>query len=244
MHYSFYGERITGAGIDHHDLASRGKPHGDLFARAENSGSEACHVEVARWNESTSRWERYAFMKVFGGEHLEAPDAHAVETAELFAMEINIVQDLGTHAPVIHRMPTFATVPAAPVSKPRPNNSRIVLGRRIGRDGAQVDWSGQYQTWAMDANGHTLHCGPKNGPFDQARANDEILTWELWADGIALHNPDCPTAAARRKTVKLVCAKLGGDVSQPGNYFSFDIPAQYSVALPLPSLVAEGSAVS
>lgn len=43
---------------------------GMLVARAEESGCEACYVEVARWVPERERFEKYAFLKLFGGEEI------------------------------------------------------------------------------------------------------------------------------------------------------------------------------
>lgn len=71
----------------------------DVVARVEQSGSEGFYVEAIRWDEGASRWERYAFEKVFD-----------LTEAEVLANRIN--QNSGT-SPVFHRMNTAQTVSAA-----------------------------------------------------------------------------------------------------------------------------------
>ncbi len=78
-----------------------------LFARAEDSGSEGCYVEVARWNAKTHRWERFAFEKCFGGEDGNEPgSAHA--TAARVASHINDASGNGDTG-LIHGMPTWGS---------------------------------------------------------------------------------------------------------------------------------------
>jgi len=59
-----------------------------LWARAENSGSEGCYVEVAKWNFVSNRWERFAFEKFFGGEMWD--DLGDEQTAMRVAAIINL----------------------------------------------------------------------------------------------------------------------------------------------------------
>lgn len=88
-----------------------------LVARAENSGSEGCYIEVARWNKDAQRWQRYAFLKVFGGEDLtleEQDEAEkrdngalgSVATAQRIAAHINASFD-GDEARFIHTFPNW-----------------------------------------------------------------------------------------------------------------------------------------
>lgn len=78
----------------------------DLVARAENSGCEACYVEVARWSFIRHRWERFAFAKFFGGEIKEFPDLGDEETCKKIADLINERQG-GSPATMIHSFPSF-----------------------------------------------------------------------------------------------------------------------------------------
>jgi hypothetical protein len=59
-----------------------------LFARAEESGAEACYVEVAKWNPHSRRYERFCFIKLFGGEIWQDMDDRS--TATRLAAIINI----------------------------------------------------------------------------------------------------------------------------------------------------------
>jgi hypothetical protein len=108
---------VYGAGwqcISYADLLKHAREHKDLMARAENSGCEGCYIEVARWNQTTERWERYCFEKVFGGEHSEKADARvsSFETAQKFADEINDAACCHPHNyPWVHYMPNWGSPP-------------------------------------------------------------------------------------------------------------------------------------
>lgn len=119
MRFAFYGEAWkTGPTIE--ELLAIAKD-GALFARAEESGCEGCHVEVARWRQGddchTGQWMRFAFNKVFGGEDVydpKNPDAmpfgaatnSARATAERIAERIN--QASGNRfVSLIHRFPDY-----------------------------------------------------------------------------------------------------------------------------------------
>lgn len=82
--YGGNGDSIT---LD--ELKQLQRETGSLFAHAENSGCEGCYVEVARYNNAANCWQRFAFLKCFGGEHASNEDASAEETARLFAAEIS-----------------------------------------------------------------------------------------------------------------------------------------------------------
>lgn len=90
-----------------------GPDHG-LVARAENSGCEGCYIEVARWNPSANQWQRYAFLKVFGGEDLNpefedengGQDEGSEATAIRIASHINASFD-GDEARFIHTFPDW-----------------------------------------------------------------------------------------------------------------------------------------
>lgn len=81
----------------------------DLIARAEQSGCEACYVEVARWSCLRSRWERFAFEKFFGGEIW--PDLGQNETCEKLAKIINDRSDVCGTVAFIHNLPSFNSAP-------------------------------------------------------------------------------------------------------------------------------------
>ena len=100
--YSLYGtdcERIS-----HEQVLAEQHRDGMLFARAEQSGSEGCCVEVARWSEARCRWERYAFHKFLDGDDPQL--FSCVEAACHYAKEINqATSHVTTFLPIIHRMP-------------------------------------------------------------------------------------------------------------------------------------------
>lgn len=113
MTYSLYTDgdgRMASITLD--ELKAENAKTGLLLARAENSGCEGCYVEVAKWNDETNRWERYAFEKYFGGEHpSEVDDARVscVTTAEKFAAEINNANRAGEYNSLIHTLPTYGS---------------------------------------------------------------------------------------------------------------------------------------
>ena len=78
---------------------------GEFFVRAENSGSEGCYVEVARWNWDACRWQKFAFLKCLGGELGGDSDLNGEQTAAW------IVRVLSEHVPpmmtVIFRMQSW-----------------------------------------------------------------------------------------------------------------------------------------
>ena len=67
MCFTKYGRPMVDIGLT--DLIGHNRIHGDLWARAEDSGCEGCYCEVARWDKENRRWSRYAFEKYFGDEH-------------------------------------------------------------------------------------------------------------------------------------------------------------------------------
>jgi hypothetical protein len=70
----------------------------------------------------------------------------------------------------------------------------------------------EYQTYALDRDGQLLHCGPrwlKPACLGLSTIRRLVREWESWADGIAKEQPDCPTAASRRKTAVLVIHPVG-----------------------------------
>ncbi len=78
---------------------------GMLLARAEQSGCEGCYIEVAKWNETAKKWQRYAFEKVFGGEDGKEPET-ATATAERIAKEINAAGNV-EHGSFIHGLENY-----------------------------------------------------------------------------------------------------------------------------------------
>jgi hypothetical protein len=104
--FSLYGEVWNG--IDYPALLEQAKETG-LLARAEDSGCEGCYVEVARWNDDARQWQRYAFLKCFGGE--DGIDGSSRETADRIAAAINA--PAGRYASLIHNMPNYAAAAAA-----------------------------------------------------------------------------------------------------------------------------------
>jgi hypothetical protein len=46
----------------------------NCIARTEDSGSEGCYCEIARWNIKEKKFQRFAFCKFLGGE-IENQDA-------------------------------------------------------------------------------------------------------------------------------------------------------------------------
>jgi len=95
------------------ELLEQQRNHQMLFARAEQSGCEGTYVEVAIWNENHRQWQRYAFLKCFGGEHPELPDAGSIQTARQFADDVNrIVHIQDVSFSIVHNMPPYTTDPA------------------------------------------------------------------------------------------------------------------------------------
>ena len=111
MNYSLYGPAMSQ--VTHQDLLAMQRREGMLLARAEESGSEGCYVEVAIWNDHAGQWQRFCFMKCFGGEHPSDADHNRVTaniTADLFARDINETgPEAGrrSYIPIVHRMPDF-----------------------------------------------------------------------------------------------------------------------------------------
>lgn len=85
--YHLYGQ--TFKDITHEELIQWQKENPEFVARAENSGSESCYVEIARWHPK-KRWCRFAFAKVLDFDRPEDnEDMGDVELAERLADEIN-----------------------------------------------------------------------------------------------------------------------------------------------------------
>ena len=103
MKFSLYGNN-DGASISLDGLLEMQRNEGMLWAHAEDSGSESCYCEVARWNEAARRFERYAFAKCADDRFPELPEATDVKTAEHAAQLINNVTPQ-VRLPIVHRMP-------------------------------------------------------------------------------------------------------------------------------------------
>ena len=88
--------------------------YGEIWARAEASGSEGCYVEVARWDREAVEWCKFAFLKILDHglmeeilpEKGEVKELSADETAEWLAGRINAAHG-NKWAAVIHSMPKF-----------------------------------------------------------------------------------------------------------------------------------------
>ena len=117
LYHGPYTKASLSTGITLDELLVLAKD-GELVARAENSGSEGCYVEVARWNPNPetgpAQWQRYAFEKVFGGEierldpkkyGLFPGELDADATAEVLAGMINMAG--WKHHSLIHTLPTW-----------------------------------------------------------------------------------------------------------------------------------------
>jgi hypothetical protein len=105
IRYTRYANRET---ITHDALCADNRDSGDFFARAEDSGSEGCYVEVACWSFERERWERYCFFKFLGGEDQERQDWTPVRLAEHYAREINeAAGPKCSRLPWIHRLPNW-----------------------------------------------------------------------------------------------------------------------------------------
>ena len=130
--------------IDLQTILDVAKEKQGFFASAEESGSEGCYVEVARWEHGadchTGRWCRYAFLKCFGGEDMTLErqgvtipeQLGSVATADRIAARINLAS--GSHqVPFIHKLPNYG-------SKPEPNPlipvaERLLVACRAGLNG-------------------------------------------------------------------------------------------------------------
>lgn len=87
------------------DLVNHNLEHQDLWARVEFSGSESCYVEVARWNNTANRWERYAFCKMMDVE-IEDESADYTDD-EAKGERICELINLDTRFSFIHSLPTW-----------------------------------------------------------------------------------------------------------------------------------------
>lgn len=112
MSFCLYGQGVRGVSLE--QLQEEQIKDGMLLARVENSGCEGMYCEVAKWNEKTKRYERYAFEKFFGGEHPDHPDASESETAAIYAKQINCpgenCWDMADQG-LIHSLPNYGEKP-------------------------------------------------------------------------------------------------------------------------------------
>lgn len=83
-------------------LVEHNLEHQDLWARVEFSGCESCYVEIARWNNSANRWERYAFSKMMDVQ-IGEEDLTDEDKGERICELIN----LDTRFSFIHSLPTW-----------------------------------------------------------------------------------------------------------------------------------------
>lgn len=89
-------------GISLQDIIAMQHEGAGLIARAEESGSEGCYVEVARYKNRTCC--RYCFFKCFGGEILD--EMNSRETAECIARVINNAGNTQLSS-LIHHLPDY-----------------------------------------------------------------------------------------------------------------------------------------
>ncbi len=74
----------------------------------KGAGSEACYIEIARWNFDTDEWQRYAFEKLFGGEIPGFPDDNDVTACQRVADQINAAAPRYLrHTGLIHSFKNF-----------------------------------------------------------------------------------------------------------------------------------------
>ena len=109
MNYSLYAINQVGT-VTFDDLLKHQEEHGDLLARSENSGSEGCYVEVARWKPGSDchsgSWRRYAFRKYFDGDQTSDASLSASDIAWHFAEKINALGN--NNIEFIHRLPNWS----------------------------------------------------------------------------------------------------------------------------------------
>lgn len=141
IRFSSYGDPI-GATCTLQDLIDQSRRDGMLYARAEDSGCEGCYCEVCIWNDEARRFERFAFVKLFGGEFEIATGecAGERESAEYCARLINEASTAWNNArlPIIHRMPTYEPTTADEVRTRNPSRVLEVL-RRVTRLAEKLD---------------------------------------------------------------------------------------------------------
>lgn len=73
-----------------------------VVARVENSGCEGYFVEIARWSDKNTRWEKFAFNKFLGGEICE--DDNALKTAEKVR---DLINGTDQQENIFHMMPSW-----------------------------------------------------------------------------------------------------------------------------------------
>jgi hypothetical protein len=105
MTFTIYGQPHQSISFD--DLLAIQKEHGMLWAHAEDSGSESCYCEVARWNEKARRWERFCHLKCMDYRLPELLDASDEQTAIKLAERINALLHCGDRASIVHSMPNY-----------------------------------------------------------------------------------------------------------------------------------------
>lgn len=101
LNYSLYGSGMLRPTTHQELIALNTEEPGLLLARAENSGSEGCYVEVARWSFKRTRWERYCFHKFFDGD---VEGKTAIQLCQEMAAEINRGSE---QSRFIHALPDF-----------------------------------------------------------------------------------------------------------------------------------------
>lgn len=97
------------------------REHGALWAHAEDSGSESCYCEVARWNDARKRYERFAFCNCHDYRFPELPGARDEATADQGAKLINSLSNLAPRSPIVHSLPNWTGT--KPDREPAQNSS-------------------------------------------------------------------------------------------------------------------------
>lgn len=90
--------------LGHYIPAQQLREDSNVQAEAAFSGCEMAYCEVAKWNETTRRWERYAFDKCEGISDDHGEDMSCADEARMYASYINGGQ-LGQG--FVHSMPTY-----------------------------------------------------------------------------------------------------------------------------------------
>ncbi len=96
MRFVRYGKEWGEGNLDLEGVLKDQAENRMLWARVESSGSEGIYVEVAKWNEKSHQWQRWAFCKF---ENAKDPKAHKV------AKQIN--SGMFPWMSVIHIMPQW-----------------------------------------------------------------------------------------------------------------------------------------
>jgi hypothetical protein len=107
--FSMYGWDGPGFGpkLSLADLLAIQAEDGTLWAHAEDSGSESCYCEVARWNHVEVQWERFAHCKMMDYRLSDLPEASDEATATEAARRINKPLWFDDRAPVVHSLPNW-----------------------------------------------------------------------------------------------------------------------------------------